>query len=93
MADAIVAEYMVIYDDDGNPMPHLALYRMSPLVAAWRRFIFRLNPCCRRPWRLWYWTGLCELWDREASREEFSLIPVPLEFADEHFDWNWKGNE
>lgn len=87
-----LAEPLVSYED-GEPQPMIAIYWMPWWAMEWRRFIFWLNPCSRRPWRLWYWTGLCRLWGREAEREESYLIPVLPEWADEHFDWEWSGNE
>lgn len=87
-----LAEPLVSYED-GEPQPMIAIYWMPWWAMEWRRFIFWLDPCCRRPWRFWHWTGFCHLWEREAERDEFYLVPVPPEWADEHFDWEWSGNE
>lgn len=90
MSEDLLAEPMVVYGENG-PQPVLAVYRLPCWAMEWRRFVFWLDPCARRPWRFWYWTGLCHMWQREASREEYARLHVTPEWADANFGWDWRG--
>lgn len=81
----IVPDFVIKF---GGGKTHVVeFYWMNPAAAMWRGFILWLNPHCRRPWRLWHWTGLCRAWEREAWRRPFAEFEVSEEWAFSYFPW------
>lgn len=85
-----LAEYYESHNLDTKKSEYfLEIYTVPWYVALWYLFWLKVDPCSRKPWRLWY--PLTKLEMRAFSRIHRSPTArqkVPKKWAKENFDWD-----
>ena len=92
----LIRDYLMTYEygdtEDENILKYfVALYEVPWHVGMRYQFFKRLDPCSRRPYHLWRWSGLIAAEMRSYNRYdkyEIDRIEVPEDWARTHFDWD-----
>lgn len=88
-------DYLKTYEyaetGDTNIKYFVTLYEVPWYVDLNYRFFRKVDPCSRKPYQLWYWSGLVTAEFRSYERYdkyEIDRIEVSEDWARTHFDWN-----
>lgn len=87
----LTRDYLMIAENEDTVKYFVALYEVPWYVDLSYRFFKVLDPCSRRPYRLWHWSGLVTAEFRSYDRYdkyEIDRIEVSEDWARTHFDWD-----
>lgn len=87
-----ITDYCVAYDQDSDRRFYVSIIDVPWYREAWYQLWEKIDPCCRRPWR--FWTIFLPIFyravDRRFQDKDEVKIEVTQEWAEKHYDWDWK---
>jgi hypothetical protein len=85
-----LAEYYESYDTNTKKREYfIEIYTVPWYLALWYLFWLKVDPCSKRPWRLWH--PLTKLEMRAYTklyRSPTSRVKVSRKWAKENYDWD-----